>query len=357
MNIGLFIHPFDPDKPGGLGRSNFALAEALLEESSQHSYTVYVKGDSRPIPFDSYPNVEVVFMGNGPLWLTGARKLDRTLDAYVFFMPIIPLGFTPKKSIVIALDFAFLEIPPRTSKERLSSWFLYVLQARALRQATKVLTISEATRQSALKYFTLAPSKVETMHIGYMALSSEMKPILVPKKFFLFAGVLKERKNVANIIRAFALFSIQHPGTSLVITGRPEGPYYDSLVLLAHELGVVDAVRFVGYVSNGELAYLYSHAEALVFPSLLEGFGMPVLEAMHAGLPVITSNTGALAEVADDAALLVNPHSPSDIAQALVTLSHDELLRESLRVRGYARAAQFSWKKAAHRLLACMDAI
>lgn len=356
MKIGLLIHPCEPEKPGGLGRGNFALAEALLQEDLEHSYIVYLKGTPRATPFSSYPNVTVTFMGNGPLWLTGARTLDPMLDAYIFFTPIIPLLFHPKKSIAIAFDFAFLDIPPRSLKERLTAWFLYLLQSRSLRIATSIVTISHATRGDVIRHFGIMPEKIETIHIGYMALPTDTKPLPVPEKFFLFAGVLKERKNVAGIIRAFALFHAAHPDFSLVIAGKKEGSYYRSLISLVQELNVVSDVLFVGYVSNEELAYLYAKAIALIFPSFIEGFGMPVLEAMHAGLPVITSNTGALAEVAGDAALLVNPHDPSDIAQALVTLAHDEELRDSFRVRGYARAAQFSWEEAARNLLACVNA-
>lgn len=350
MNIGLLIHPCEPDKPGGLGRANFALSESLLTEQTEHTYTVFIKGQPRPTPFSSYPNTTVVFLGDGPLWLTGARKLDRTLDAYVFFAPLIPLFFRPKRSIVIAFDFAFLTMPARSLKHRIGTWFLYLLQARSLRIATTVLSISDATRTEAVRLFGIPSKKIHTIHVGYMTPATVVQSLEVPERFFLFAGVLKERKNVAGIIRAFALFHAGHPDFHLIIAGKKEGSYYGSLVHLTEELGIAQYVRFVGYVSNEELAYLYQKAIALVFPSLVEGFGMPVLEAMHAGLPVITSNIGALAEVAGDAALLVNPHDPSDIARALATLAEGESMRDQLRAKGYARAAEFSWQIASREL-------
>lgn len=357
MTIGLLVHPCEPEKPGGLGRANFALVEAVLREDAQNTYIVYLKGAPRETPFSSYRNAAVVFTGRGPLWLIGARVLDPALDVYVFCTPIIPLFFRPKKSVVIAFDFAFLDIPPRSLKERVATWFLYALQARSFRIATRIVTISQTTREDAIRHFGIAPGKVETIHVGYMALPKETAPIPVPERFFLFAGVLKERKNVSGIIRAFALFRATHPDFSLVIAGKKEGAYYDSLTALVRELGVGESVRFVGYVSNEELAYLYSKAVALVFPSFLEGFGMPVLEAMHAGLPVVTSNTGALAEIAGNAALLVDPRDPSDIARALSAIAGDSGLRDSLRTRGRAQAARFSWGKAARALLALIHAL
>lgn len=352
MRIGLLIHPCEPEKPGGLGRSNFALVETLLRESTEHSYVIYLKGVPRPMPFSTYPRTTVRFTGPGPLWLTGALALDPTLDAYIFFSPIIPLFFRPHKSVVIVFDFAFLEMTARSLKERFSNWFLYRLQSRSLRMATNIVAISNATRNGVVRHFGIPQEKVKTMHIGYMPLPAETKFLPVPEKFFLFPGVLKERKNIAGIIRAFALFQTEHSEHALLIAGKKEGAYYESLVRLVRELGIETQVRFVGYVRNDELAYLYEKAVALVFPSFVEGFGMPVLEAMHAGLPVITSNTGALAEVAGDAAILVNPRDVASIAQALSALAQDKALRDTLRKRGYVHAAEFSWQKAARILLA-----
>lgn len=350
MKIGLVIHPCEPEKPGGLGRANFSLADRLIQQHPEQDFVVYLKGTARKSPLEEYSNVTVVWMGDGPVWLTGAKTLDPALPVYVFFTPVIPLFFSPKRSVVIALDFAFLAIPPQTIKERIGTWFLYLLQKRSLQNATKVLSISEATRQDALKYFAIAAEKINTMHIGYMALKEESKPIPVSEKFFLFAGVFKERKNVGGIIRAFALFHKDHPEFHLVVAGKKEGAYYQTVEALTRALGIAEYVDFVGYVTNAELAFLYDSAFALVFPSLLEGFGMPVLEAMDRGLPVITSNSGSLAEISGEAAFLVDPTQPEDIARGLSALAEDDSLRKVLSEKGHARAAEFSWEKAAHTL-------
>jgi len=357
MKVGLLIHPCEPNKPGGLGRGNFALAEALIKEGREHSFVVYLKGPDRVTPFSSYSNVEVNFMGSGPIWLTGARTLNPDLDSYIFFTPIIPLFFRPKKSIVVAYDFAFLNMPTQSFKERCVSYIIYRLQARSLRMATSIAAISGATRDDIVRYFGVALTKVKVIHIGYMVPAKDTKPFDVPEKFCLFAGVLKERKNVDGIVRAFALFHSTHRDFSLILAGKREGTYYESLVRLVRELGIESHVHFVGYVSNEELSYLYKKATAFVFPSRIEGFGMPILEAMHAGLPVVTSNTGALAEVADDAALLVDPYDPADIAKALSTLVDSESISESLRSNGRARAAKFSWEKAGRELLECLKTL
>jgi glycosyltransferase involved in cell wall biosynthesis len=164
-------------------------------------------------------------------------------------------------------------------------------------------------------------------------------------------------KDLSRVVKAFAEFHAAHPEYALVIAGKTEGAYYQSLVALAATLSISDSVRFIGYVSDDELAYLYAKARALVFPSLLEGFGMPVLEAMEKGLPVVTSNDGSLAEIAGDAAVLVDPRNPYDIAQGIARIVDDETARGDLIARGRVRAAQFSWEKAGRRLAEIIRAL
>ncbi len=327
MKIGLLVDPYGEKSPGGLGRAIFEMARALQGADSKNTYTVYTKKG----------------MGVRSLFLQGARALDRALDLHIFFTPIIPLFFFPRRSIVVVHDFAYLELPERSLKEKLKSLVLYCAHALSLWKATKIVAVSNSTKENTVRHFGVNPDKIEVIHNGYVAFAGALEPMPVPEHFFLFAGVLKERKNVAGIIRAFALFAGGNATHELLIAGKRSGAYAESLVDLARELGVVRRVRFLGYVSDAQLAYLYSKAQALVFVSFIEGFGMPLLEAMHAGLPVITSNNGALAEVAGDAALLVDPASPGGIAKAMGSMAGDRSLREALKEKGYVRAKQFSW--------------
>lgn len=349
MKLGVVLHPYGEKSPGGLGRSIHEIAKHVITLGFEHRYTVYVKGKSkRP----SFPGTSWEFktLGRGPLWLTGAFGMDRTLDAYVFFTPVIPFFLRPKRSLVFVLDFAYLRFQS-SWKERLSATFLLFLHRRALRKADRIIAISEQTKEETIRFCKVPAEKIAVVPLSYIPLGETKKEINVPERFFLFAGVLKERKNVAGIIRAFSLFSKEVAGHELLIAGKQSGGYEEFLVRLARDLGVAERIRFLGYVSDAELSYLYTKAEALIFPSLIEGFGMPVLEAMHAGLPVITSRQGALAEVADAAALLVDPTRPDDIAGAMARVAKDSELRESLRAKGKARAALFSWDETARRVL------
>lgn len=350
MRIGMLLNPYGEKSPGGLGRSIFELAKNLIELDRQNSYAVYFKDKEPPRP--SFPGGHWTYAGLGSraIWLTGAFGMDRALDAYIFFTPIIPFFFRPKRSIVFALDFAYWSF--RSSwRDELSARFLFFLHNRALRQADVVVAISEETKQSVIRLFGVPAERIVVTYLCYVPLGERKEIMPVPEHFFLFAGVLKERKNVAGIIKAFALFARRNATHDLLIVGKTGGAYTESLRRLAHALGVGQRVRFLGYVTDAQLSYLYDKAQALVFPSFIEGFGMPVLEAMHAGLPVITSDSGALAEVAGEAALLVDPMRPEDIAAAMSRMAGDATLRKELVKKGRIRAGQFSWQKAAREIL------
>ena len=172
----------------------------------------------------------------------------------------------------------------------------------------------------------------------------------LPENFFLFIGVIKERKNVMNIVRAFSLFFKAHPGYTLVIGGNAAGAYADAIREYIAKEGIGDSVRFVGHLNDGQLSYIYRRAQALVFPSFVEGFGYPVLEAMDCSIPVITSNQSSLAEVGGDAALLVDPHDPASIAAAMSRIADEPGLREDFIKKGAAWKENFSWDKAGNEL-------
>src|SRR3989344_9318239 len=350
MKIGMLLNPYGEKSPGGLGRSIFEMAKNVIELDQNNSYTVYFK--DRKIPRPSLHGEHWTYKGLGSkvLWLTGAFGIDRTLDLYIFFTPVIPFFLRPKRSIVVAFDFAYWTMH-RSWRDKLSASMLFFLHKRALRQADVIVTISEETKQSVIRLFGIPTERIKVIPLSCIHLGEKKDALPVPNNFFLFAGVLKERKNVAGVIRAFSLFAQSDNSYELLIAGKQEGVYAESLLRLVCELGIEKRVRFLGYVTDAQLAYLYSKAQAFVFPSFIEGFGMPVLEAMNAGLTVITSSRGALAEVAGDAALLVDPACPEDIATAMGQIADDAGIRKEFIEKGLVRAAQFSWQKTAGEIL------
>ena len=167
----------------------------------------------------------------------------------------------------------------------------------------------------------------------------------------LAVGTLEPRKNHLGLIKAFYKAQQQKNGPAmLAIAGGPGWLYTETQQLVA-ELKLEKKVRFLGRVTDLELVTLYSMADIFAFPSFFEGFGVPPIEAMACGAPVITSNISALPEVAKDAALLVNPYDIDALAAALTRLTEDESLREELRQKGYQRAKQYTWAMSAQKML------
>lgn len=349
MRIGLLLDPYGEDTPAGLGRYVYEFAKSLIVHSSEDVFTLFTRSDTKVTLTKKIERVTI--LPTTRLWLTKGTLMDESLDCHIFFTPIIPILFRPKRLIVCAPDFAYLELPQRTWKQKMNACALKLLHRRALKKADVVVAITQATKDSLLQHFPLTPDKIVVIHLGYIVQNEEPVSIEVPEKYFLFAGVFKERKNVQRVIEAFNIFSKTHPEYHLVLTGKKKGNYYDLLVEQVVHSNLTDRVHFLGYVSDGELAYLYQHTQALVFPSLIEGFGMPVLEAMHAGTPVITSDRGALAEVAGGAALLANPFEVESIAKAMKRLVEEPGISDSLIIEGHKRAQQFGWDKSAYELM------
>jgi glycosyltransferase involved in cell wall biosynthesis len=170
----------------------------------------------------------------------------------------------------------------------------------------------------------------------------------LPERYFLFLGTLQPRKNIARIVTAYRQWRAAHPGdpAALVLAGG-QGWLYDPAWTAD-----TDGVILTGYIDDADKGALYAGALTLVFPSLYEGFGFPVIEAMHCGTPVITSTTSSLPELAGEAALLVDPHDTDAIAEAMSQLASDDALRLDLRARGYQQAQRFTWDAAARDVLA-----
>jgi glycosyltransferase involved in cell wall biosynthesis len=175
-------------------------------------------------------------------------------------------------------------------------------------------------------------------------------------RYLLYLGTLQPRKNLTRLVEAFACLQAPTANLQLVLAGK-KGWLYDDLFARVASLGLGGRVVFPGYIADGDKAALISGAAALVYPSLYEGFGLPVLEAMACGTPVLTSNGSSLPEVAGDAALLVDPLDVEAIAAGMSRLMEDADLRCSLVARGYVQASKFSWARAAQQVLEVLESV
>jgi glycosyltransferase involved in cell wall biosynthesis len=266
---------------------------------------------------------------------------------------------TPCKSVVTIHDCIHLRFPQYLPNRlayayaRSSLWF-------ATHRSNRVLTVSEASKRDILRYFRVPDRKIDVI---YNAIDERFGEPPTPEEiervrdryqlnapYVLYAGNIKPHKNLERLIEAFHTLrrgDLEH--VKMLIIGD-EISKYATLRRAVHKYKLHKHVRFFGFVPDKTLAVLYRLARAFVFPSLYEGFGLPPLEAMASGTPVITSNLSSLPEVVGDAALLIDPYDADAIADAMRRVLLDSDLREDLRQRGLRRVAEFSWDRSVRRV-------
>lgn len=347
----------------GTERYSFELIAALARVDRRHSYTLYTNGLPPTLP-PLGPNFALRSIPLPRLWTHAALGPALALARPdLLFVPshVIPLAHPP--SVVTIHDLGYLAFPEaHTARRRLE---LHLTTRWSVRAARRVIAISAATREALVRRYGADPARVAVVHHG---LAAGFRPVADPAElaaarlrhglaepYLLYVGTVQPRKNLARLIEAFARATAggDGPRPLLAIAGR-RGWLTDTIERRAMELGVAGRVRFLGYLPEIDLAPLLSGALAFLFPSLYEGFGMPVLEAMACGAPVLTSTTSALPEVAGDAALLVDPADTAAIAAGITRLVDDGALRAELRARGLERAARFTWERCAHATLAVL---
>jgi glycosyltransferase involved in cell wall biosynthesis len=274
-----------------------------------------------------------------------SRALRQLNHDDLFFSPGYnsPL-FCPSPFVFGIHDLSHIYCPENSSP--LIQLYYATVMKRACHRAASIITVSEFTRRQIVEWSGVSPDKVFNVQNGVDAAyhpGGEASGLSFP--YLLCVSNRKRHKNEFRVVEAFARAVIP-PEIRLMFTGKPTA----ELVECMERHRMRSRVDFAGVVAEDRLPSLYRGAEALVFPSLYEGFGLPVVEAMACGTPVVTSNTTALAEVAGDAALLVNPTSVEQIALAIERSIVDSDLRQQLRVKGLARAGQFSWEKTEKQL-------
>jgi len=294
--------------------------------------------DYRPVPLAGHPAA--------PL---DAWRLSRSLSGLtrddLFFSPGYnsPL-FCPSRFIFTIHDLSHIYCPENSNP--LIRLYYATIMKRACQRALSILTVSEFTRMQIVEWSGVSTEKVLNVGCG-------VDPTYQPAEnyyglqfpYLLCVSNRKRHKNEFRVVEAFARADIP-TGMHLVFTGGPTAELTDCI----EHLHITQRVYFAGVVRETELPSLYRGAEALVFPSLYEGFGIPILEAMGCGTPVVTANVTAMPEVAGGAALLVDPTSVEQIARAMEQIVSDTTLRQQLRQKGLTRAAEFSWASTAARV-------
>ena len=275
-------------------------------------------------------------------------SLARRIQASLIFTPA-PEGYLGQQSIpqvMMVHDLRPLTHPQLT----LQSFYFKAWVPSLLRQAKHLLTNSNYTASEILRLTGINEQKLTVIPLGYdssLYKPSSAAPNPLDRPYILHVGQAYPHKNIGRLISAFALVRVQHPDLQLVLVGKSLGRESQRIVHLITQLQLDSHVLFKHYVPREELPALYQQAKAFVYPSLWEGFGLPILEAMACGTPVITSYGSGTEEIASNCALLVNPYSINSIADAISMLLINPALRARLHALGSQRVRAFSWKRTA----------
>lgn len=347
----------------GVGTYVRHLSAALLQHRPHDVQFVLAKNRLSEIPASVRERSHIAWRSHRPAqvyWIHNELFLRRAIHEKkprVFHSTDFNgLVVVPDVAIVATLhDVMALKMPhPRipSASDRLSHW-RWTAYFRKLNQVTAIITVSDSVKQDAIQHLHLDGDRITTIYPGVdVARFSPDKPPAQRTRgqhYFLCVGAGDANKNYPRILHAFADVAQTHENLLLLITGRWNNESRQWLRNESVRLGISHRVEHLGYAEPSELESLYANALAFLFPSLEEGFGSPLVEAMASGTPFITTNYGALAEVAGPAGLLINPYDASALAQAMKDLVRFPRLRDALVQKGLRRAAVFSWKDVAAR--------
>lgn len=355
---------------GGVGRSVRDLTAALLAQNSPHEYTLWYAGQKRDI--DLIPQPHIAHTPIDPLWLIRlwyragiplpVEWLSGRCD--IFFATDFALPPTCTSNTVLLIhDLSYIRVPAAAYPALKA--YLDSVVPRSVKRAAHLVVNSQATKADIVELYGVNPDKITPLTFG---ISPIFKPSTQPRSavtalfpalerpFILAVGTVQPRKNYIRLIEALKIIRQNGLDVNLVIVGG-KGWLSDPIYQAAQHPDMASSVHLLGHVGDEELSLLYSHAACFAMPSLYEGFGLPILEAMACGTPVITSNSSSLPEAAGDAGLLCDPYNVESIAAALTRILTDTSLRETCIQRGFVHATKHTWAMGAQQLLGVFEAL
>ena len=285
-----------------------------------------------------------------PIFLLAKLRLLRHAT-----IAVVLYDFTPYHSFYANARPLKVLVDPKTAMDSYKKFFLHVPK--------KYIAISQATRNDAIKFWNVDPNKVDVVHVA-----SFIKPTTPRSNFgsgkILTVGNIEPRKNHLRLLEAYEKVYQKLPATELIIAGQPLkhvksfAAYVEEVAATIQELKTRHEgikITSLGYVSDEHVVQLFREVDVFAYPSLYEGFGLPVLEAMAAGCPVVTSNSSSLPEVSGDAAILVDPYSVDELADALISVLRSDELKREISKKGVEQAQKFSWNVTAHGILKALE--
>lgn len=354
--------------PAGLGRYSRSLAQAMLpylEEPPTLFYNV-IRGRTQPIEGLEHLPQKIINRGYKPwrmqVWLGQLLGIDfkRLVPGVRLFHAmehlLMPLHDVP--TVLTVHDIIFKLFPEH--HKRLNKIFLNQAMPLFVKRADRVITISESSKRDLMEHYGTPAEKIRVIYEAaapnFMAPSAEQVAAArqrygLPAQFLLVVGAIEPRKNYSRLVEALVNLREKYPDLHLVVVGS-KGWLYEGFFRRIEELRAREQVIFPGYVPDEDLAAVYGAATVAVMASVYEGFGLPVLEAMACGTPVVCSQTSSLPELGGEVARYFDPHDVEAMTVALDTVLGDASLQQKMSDQGPARAAQFSWERAARETIA-----
>jgi len=279
----------------------------------------------------------------------------RDLDIFLSPAHYAP-RFCPCPTVVVVHDLSYFYYPQDFLKKdlyQLVNWTRYSVQ-----KAQKIIAVSEVTKEDIVKNYPVNNEKVVVVQNGFSVpkIKAEQPGFEIKHPYFLYLGTLQPRKNLQNLLLAFARFQSRYPDFSLYLVGK-KGWLFEGILDLIQKLQLTNAVIVTEYLKDSEKNYLLKHARALLAPGFYEGFGLPILEGFAAQVPVLSSNTGALPEVAGEGALYFNPTKVSEIVDCMTKITEQKALGSSLQKKAEKKLKEFSWEKTTDQILKVLNEV
>lgn len=388
MRIGIDLRCLEEEKISGVGEYALEIVRNLLKNDQENQYVIFsnsYKRTSKNFSFlKKYPHAQLKRFRypnkilNLLLWYFRWPKLDKLIGppglspqsggeggeasgVDVFFAPNINFLAVSKDCNLVTTfhDLSFERFPEFfTTKTRL--WHYYFVNPRRIaKKSSDIISVSQATGNDLKELYKINAKKISVIHHGvsgdYQIISRNDPKLLeaqkkynLPYKFILYLGNIEPRKNIESAVEAYKKLQKENPTLEkykLVLAGNISPLCCD--IIKGEEKDIIS----IGYIDREDKPFVYNLTSLFVYPSFFEGFGLPILEAMACGTPVITSNNSSIPEVAGNAAILVDPNRPQELAEAMKNILSDKKLYEKLRERGLKQSKKFSWKKCAEETL------
>ena len=367
MHIAINCRSFLKKQYTGIGRYTYHLIQSLREIDSENQYSLYVRKGL----FDRkkhIPSIQTRNFANRVDWFNrGTAKTLKNVDVYHSPSPDF-IDVPGAKVVVTVHDLIYKAYPQGHTQQTID---LTDQQMKKIAvQADRIICCSNSTMSDLKKYFEVGSRKIHRVYPGVdqsifypvqAGQEEQAKNILkangITDRYILFVGTIEPRKNLSNLLKAFALLKQRKKFNGKLVAVGMSGWMNEGLEDLIRELQIKEDVIFPGFLSNEALRIFYNHAEVFVFPSFYEGFGFPIVEAFSCAAAVVTSNISSCPEIAQDAALTVDPNNVDAIAQAIIKIVEDPAFKKGLIQKGLKRAQEFSFSRMAEQTLAVYNEV